>query len=60
MALLQEHPAGLTPAERRTLLGVDWSLADTLLGMRRSGLVRRIAPGRLVMRAEMLIGAGRA
>jgi hypothetical protein len=31
VALLQEHPEGLTPAEMRTLLGVDRSLADTCL-----------------------------
>ena len=39
VALLQEHPEGLTLAEMRTLLGVDKSLADTCLGMLRYGLV---------------------
>jgi hypothetical protein len=37
VALLQEHPAGLTPTEMRTLLGVDKRLADTCLEMLRSG-----------------------
>jgi hypothetical protein len=33
----------------RTLLGVDGSLADTCLGMRRYGLVRRVERGRYVV-----------
>jgi hypothetical protein len=49
VALLQDHPEGLTPAEMRTLLGVDGSLADTCLGMRRYGLVRRVERGRYVV-----------
>lgn len=49
VALLQEHPAGLTPAEMRTLLGVDKRLADTCLGMLRYGLLRRVERGRYVM-----------
>ncbi len=48
VALLQEHPEGLTPAEMRTLLGVDRSLADTCLGMLRYGLVQRIGRGKYV------------
>jgi AcrR family transcriptional regulator len=48
VALLQEHPEGLTPAEIRTLLGVERSLADTCLGMRRYGLVQRVGRGRYV------------
>ena len=48
VALLQEHPEGLTPAEMRGLLGVDRSLADTCLGMLRYGLVRRVGRGRYV------------
>jgi hypothetical protein len=43
VALLQEHPEGLTPAEMRTLLGVDKSLADTCLGMRRVGRGKYVA-----------------
>jgi hypothetical protein len=46
VALLREHPEGLTPAEIRGFLGVDRPLADTLLGMRRDGLVRRVGYGR--------------
>ena len=46
VALLQEHPEGLTPAEIRTRLGVDKSLADTCLGMLRYGLVQRVGRGR--------------
>ena len=49
VALLQEHPGGLTPAEIRTLLGVDKRLADTCLGMRRDGLLRRVERGRYVV-----------
>jgi hypothetical protein len=48
VVLLQEHPEGLTPAEIRTLLGVDKSLADTCLGMLRYGLVQRVGRGRYV------------
>ena len=48
VALLQEHPDGLTPGEMRTLLGVDRSLADTCLGMLRYGLVQRVGRGRYV------------
>ena len=46
VALLQEHHEGLTPAEMRSLLGVDKSLADTCLGMLRYGLVQRVERGR--------------
>ena len=48
VALLQEHPDGLTPAEMRERLGVDRSLADTLLGMLRYRLVERVGRGRYV------------
>ena len=51
VALLQAHPEGLTPAEMRTLLGVDRSLADTCLGMLRYGLVQRVGRGRYVAAA---------
>jgi AcrR family transcriptional regulator len=50
VALLQEHPEGLTPAEIRTRLGVERSLADTCLGMLRYGLVQRVGRGRYVVR----------
>jgi|SoiMetStandDraft_2_1073263.scaffolds.fasta_scaffold62451_3 hypothetical protein len=48
VALLQDHPDGLAPAEMRTLLGVNRSLADTCLGMLRYGLVQRVQRGRYV------------
>jgi hypothetical protein len=48
VALLQDHPDGLTPAEMRELLDVDRSLADTCLGMLRYGLVQRVGRGRYV------------
>ena len=51
VALLQDHPEGLTPAEMRPLLGVDRSLADTCLGMLRYGLVQRVGRGRYVAAA---------
>jgi hypothetical protein len=46
VALPRDHPEGLTPAEIRELLGVERSLADTLLGMLRYRLVRRVDRGR--------------
>ena len=46
VALLQDYPEGLTPAEIQTLLGVERSLTDTVLGMVRYGLVQRVGPGR--------------
>jgi hypothetical protein len=48
VALLQDHPEGLTPAEIRDLLGVDRSLTDTCLGMLRYGMVQRVGRGRYV------------
>jgi hypothetical protein len=47
-ALLQDHPEGLTPAELRTLLGIERSLADTCLGMLRYGLVQRVGQSTFV------------
>jgi predicted transcriptional regulator of viral defense system len=52
VALLQDHPEGLTTAEMRARLGVDKSLADTCLGMIRYGLVRRIGRGRYVVATQ--------
>jgi hypothetical protein len=51
VALLREYPEGLTPAEIRTLLDVDRSLTDTVLGMLRYGLVRRVGRGKYVVAA---------
>jgi hypothetical protein len=52
VALLQEHPEGLTPAEMRTQLGVGKNLADTCLGMLRYGLLRRVERGRYVVATQ--------
>jgi hypothetical protein len=49
VALLQEHPEGLMPAEIRDLLGVERRLADTCLGMLRYGLVQRVGRGTYVV-----------
>ena len=49
VALLREHPEGLAPAEIDRLLGAGRPLGDTLLGMRRDGLVQRVGPGRYVV-----------
>jgi len=48
LTLLQDHPEGLTPAEMRILLGFTKRLAQTCLGMRRDGLLRRVERGRYV------------
>src|SRR5262249_42886404 len=54
VALLQEHPDGLTTSEIRERLGVERSIADTLLGMGRYGLVQRVERGRYVVPAQAL------
>src|SRR5262245_25695419 len=46
LALLRDSPEGLTPDEIQAHLGVDRSLADTVLGMVRYGLVQRVERGR--------------
>jgi hypothetical protein len=51
VALLHEHPEGLTPAEIRDRLGVGRSLGDTLLEMLRYGLVQRVGHGTYVATA---------
>ena len=45
IALLQNYPEGLTPAQMRTLLGAERRLAATCLGMRRDGWLRRVGHG---------------
>jgi hypothetical protein len=52
VALLQDHPEGLTPAEMRGVLGVEYPLGNTVLGMLRYGLVRRVERGRYVAAEE--------
>ena len=49
LALLREHPDGLSTAELRDLLGVERSLADTCLGMRKYGLIQRVGRGKYVV-----------
>ena len=45
VALLQEHPDGLSPAQTRQLLGSDKDLGSTMKAMARDGLVRRVEAG---------------
>jgi predicted transcriptional regulator of viral defense system len=52
VALLRDHPEGLTPREMRELLEINRSWADTCLGMRRDGLLRRVERGRYVAAAS--------
>ena len=49
LAVLREHPDGLTPAEIRGLLGIERNLGDTLLGMKRDRLVQRVGYGQYVV-----------
>jgi hypothetical protein len=49
VALLREHPAGLTPAEIRDMLGGERTLGDSCLGMLRYRLVRRVGRGLYVV-----------
>jgi hypothetical protein len=48
VALLQEHPDGLSPVQVRQRLGVAKDLGSTLNAMARDGLVRRLERGRYV------------
>jgi hypothetical protein len=49
VALLQEHPEGLSPMQTRRLLGVDKDLGSTMKAMVRDGLLRRVETGRYVV-----------
>jgi hypothetical protein len=46
VALLQEHPEGLSPAQTRRLMGIDKDLGGTMKAMMRDGLLRRVETGR--------------
>jgi hypothetical protein len=46
VALVREHPEGLSPAEARRLLGVDKDLGSTMKAMARDGILQRIEIGR--------------
>jgi hypothetical protein len=52
VALLQEHPGGLSPAQTRRLMGIDKDLGSTMKAMVRDGLLRRVETGRYVVRAN--------
>jgi len=45
VALLREHPDGLSPVQTRHLLGIDKDLGATMKAMARDGLVRRVEMG---------------
>jgi hypothetical protein len=45
VALLQEHPEGLSPAQTRDMLGLEKSLGSTMKAMARDGLLRRVTAG---------------
>lgn len=46
VALLREHPDGLTTAELRVQLQADKPLGHTVIAMARDGLLRKVGPGR--------------
>ena len=45
VALLREHPEGLSPVQTRRALGIDKDLGSTMKAMARDGLLRRVAAG---------------
>lgn len=50
LALLQDHPEGLSTIEIRIVLGMKRSLTDTCTGMLRDGLLQRVSRGRYRVR----------
>jgi hypothetical protein len=52
VALLQDHPEGLSPTQVRQHLTVDKPLTNTMAAMVRDGLLQRVAPGRYVTNAS--------
>jgi hypothetical protein len=52
VALLQDHPEGLTTGELRARLGVERSLVDTCQGMLRYGLLQRVGRGTYTVAAR--------
>jgi hypothetical protein len=48
VALLQEHPEGLSPGQTRKLLGLVKDMGSTMKAMARDGLLRRVETGRYV------------
>jgi hypothetical protein len=51
VALLQEHPEGLSPVQTRQLLGIAKDLGSTMKAMVRDGLLRRVETGRYAVGA---------
>jgi excisionase family DNA binding protein len=49
VALLREHPDGVSPAQVRQSLGLEKYLGSTMKVMARDGLLRRVAMGRYVV-----------
>ena len=49
VALLEEHPEGLSPVQTRQLLGMGKDLGSTMKSMSRDGLLRRVETGRYVV-----------
>jgi hypothetical protein len=49
LALLQDHPEGLSPSQIRNQLGTDRDLNNTCFAMARDGLLRRVGRGRYVV-----------
>jgi hypothetical protein len=49
VALLQEHPEGLSPVQTRQRLGIAKDLGSTMKSMVRDGLLQRVEPGRYVV-----------
>ncbi len=45
LALVRDHPEGLSPAETRRRLGSDKDLGSTMKAMARDGLLRRVTTG---------------
>lgn len=45
LAMLRQHPEGLSPVHVRKLLGTDKDLGNTMKAMERDRLLRRIRPG---------------
>ena len=48
VALVRQHPDGLSPAQGRRLLDVEKPLVHTMAGMARDGLLQRIETGRYI------------
>jgi hypothetical protein len=50
LALLQDYPDGLSPAQVRHMLDVDKTMGHTLIAMARDGLLVRLRPGVYALR----------